>query len=261
MIVNIGNLPLRLRVGGDDLLQFVRERYSGFMSPGAQTDLELAAQVSPARPSQDCLSVSLEVSLANGRWSIRRGDFRATWDPQCGRGEISQFQNPYAVDTVLRIVHTLLLAEEGGFLLHAASAVRGDRAFLLSGISGSGKSTICRLAPTDTSLLTDEISFVRRWNGQYRAFGTPYTGELDRAGENISAPVAALYFLSKGESNRIDDLRRTEAARLLLRNILFFAKDPRLAKRLFEAVCQFTDAIPTYRLTFVPDPSVWELIR
>jgi ABC-type multidrug transport system ATPase subunit len=62
---------------------------------------------------------------------------------------IEQTINPFSLDSVLRILHTLLLAREGGFLLHASSAIRNGSAFLFSGVSGAGKTTMARLAPPD----------------------------------------------------------------------------------------------------------------
>ena len=100
--------------------------------------------------------------MQDGTWRLRRGDFRAHWNPAAGRGSIRQSANPYSIDSVLRIVHTLILAREGGFLLHSAGAIRNGRAFLFSGVSGAGKTTISRLAPPDVTLLTDEVSYIRR---------------------------------------------------------------------------------------------------
>ena len=104
---------------------------------------------------------------------MRRGDFSARWNSAANEGEVFQSVNPYAIDSVLRIVHTLMLAPQGGFLLHASSAVRKGKAFLFSGVSEAGKTTMARLAPPDVALLTDEASYVRKLDGQYFAYGTP----------------------------------------------------------------------------------------
>ncbi len=151
--------------------------------------------------------------------------------PSAGRGSIRQSANPYSIDSVLRIVHTLILAREGGFLLHSAGAIRNGRAFLFSGVSGAGKTTISRLAPPDVTLLTDEVSYIRRDDDGYRACGTPFAGELARVGENCSAPIGCLFFLKQGPENKIEPMAKAEAIRRLMRNILFFAEDSDLVQQ------------------------------
>ncbi len=213
--------------------------------------------VAPAFSDPDA---DVSVTHRSGIWFMERGDFRAEWDPATRRGWIQQSANPYSIDAVLRIVHTLVLARQGGFLLHSASAIRNGKAFLFAGVSGAGKTTISRLAPADATLLTDEISYVRKQDEGYVAFGTPFTGELAKLGENTSAPVAALYLLAKGPENRIDPVAAADAGRELLANMLFFAEDQELVCSAFQAACDFVDRVPVYRLTFVPDARVWEMI-
>jgi len=169
--------------------------------------------------------------------------------------------SPYAIDSVLRIVHTLIQAKEGGFLLHGASAIRNGRAFVFSGVSGAGKTTISRLAPADSVLLTDEISYIRREGDSYCACGTPFAGELARLGANEAAPIERLYFLAKGPKNNIDPIDTGDALRMLLRNILFFADDEDLVKMVFRSACEFLGRVPAFRLTFYPDERVWDLIQ
>ena len=195
-----------------------------------------------------------------GRWLLERGDFRAEWEPAARRGSIRQRPNPYAIDAVLRIVHTLVLAKQGGFLLHSASAIRNGKAFLFAGVSGAGKTTISRLAPADATLLTDEISYLRKQNDGYTAYGTPFTGELAKLGENASAPVEVLYLLAQGMENRIEPVPVADAGRELLANTLFFAEDPEMVHWAFQAACDFVHRIAVRRLTFVPDARVWEMI-
>jgi hypothetical protein len=199
--------------------------------------------------------------MRDGTWRLRRGDFRAQWNPDAGRGCILQSANPYSIDSVLRIVHTLILAREGGFLLHSAGAIRNGRAFLFSGVSGAGKTTISRLAPPDVTLLTDEVSYVRQTDAGYRACGTPFAGELARVGENCSAPIGSLFFLKQGPENKIEPMAKAEAIRRLMRNILFFAEDAALVDSVFQSACEFVERVPVQRLTFAPDSRVWAMIE
>jgi len=257
--VEIGGTAISLRTPDASFRQLLAYRYAGFVGnayrPQFEFDIDLCA------PSESASEDEVQVRIEGGDWLLQRGDFHARWRPAAGRGQIRQAHSPYAIDSVLRIVHTLILARQGGFLLHAASAIRDGRAFLFAGVSGAGKTTISRLAPSDTVLLSDEISYVKRHDQGFWAYGTPFAGELARAGENRSAPIEALFFLEKGPANRIEPLDATEAVRRLLRNILFFANDAKLVELIFQSACEFVSVVPVQRLIFVPDPRAWEIIR
>ena len=257
--IDIGGIAIRVRSKSESFRRMLEERYEGFVTGSGKHAIELDVDlVPPQRISED---EDLQASFAAGRWTIARGDFHAECDLAAGRGRVRQSENPYAIDSLLRVLHTLVLAREGGFLVHAASAVRGGRAFLFAGVSGAGKTTISRLAPPDATLLTDEISYLRRAGEGYEAFGTPFAGELARSGENVRAPLAAVYLLAKGEENRIEPLGAADAARGLLESVLFFAEDPELVKQVFAAACELVARVPVRRLTFVPDTRAWDLVR
>lgn len=258
--VDIGGMPILLRTQDPDFRQLLAQRYAGFVNASRSPRFTFDVDLVPPTPEMES-DEDVQVRLQDGQWHLRRGDFRAQWDPRAGSGTIQQSANPYSVDSVLRIVHTLILAQDGGFLLHAASAIRHGGAFLFSGVSGAGKTTISRLAPPDAVLLTDEVSYVRRTGEGYFACGTPFAGELARAGENLSAPIRTLFFLSQGPENKIEAMTPVEATRCLLRNILFFAEDDDLVRSVFRSACEFVERIPVRRLTFAPDPRVWELIQ
>ena len=256
-VIEIGGIPVSLGTESEGFRDLLCQRYSGFLS-SSRPDYELDFQLTEwGTVSDDDGRVRRE----GRQWWIERGDFRAQWDPDSGRGRVQQTPNPYSLDSVLRILHSLILAGRGGFLLHAASAVCDGRAYLFSGVSGAGKTTMTRIAPSGIRLLTDEISYVRAGAGGYSAYGTPFAGELAKAGENCTAPVSALFFLEKGPSNRIDEIAPPEAVRRLMRNILFFAHDHELVEKLLATACDFVAKVPIRRLTFYPDARVWEAIR
>jgi hypothetical protein len=258
--VEVGGMPILLRTEDGAFRELLASRYAGFVGSSSHPRFEFDVDLVPPSAEMDS-DEDVHVEMREGEWRLQRGDFRARWDPGAGRGCIRQSANPYSIDSVLRIVHTLILAREGGFLLHAASAVRGGRAFLFSGVSGSGKTTISRLAPPDVILLTDEVSYVRRDGNGYRACGTPFAGELARIGENCSASIGCLFLLDRGQENKIEPVSAAEALRSLLRNILFFAEDRELVEMIFQSACEFVDRVPVRRLTFSPDERVWNLIQ
>ena len=264
--IEIGGIPIRVNTTDADFLNMLQNRYAGFVGSSEHAAIEFDVDLfTPGFVDPDA---DVRVTQRAGKWALERGDFRAEWEPARRTGTIRQSANPYSIDAVLRIVHTLVLAQEGGFLMHAASAIRNGKAFLFAGVSGAGKTTISRLAPSDATLLTDEISYVRKdgrkdvkkQNLSYVAFGTPFTGELAKLGENVSAPISALYLLAQGPENRIDPVAPGQAVRELLANVLFFAEDQELVQRSFHAACEFVSRVPVSRLTFVPDARVWEMI-
>jgi len=262
--VEIGGIPIALSTSDERFLNLLRQRYEGFLSPSPpEFELEFDL-ISPGVASDD----DVRVRRDGEQWLLERGDFHARWDPRTGRGRVRQNANPYSLDSVLRILHSLILAARGGFLLHAASAICpapsascNGRAYLFSGISGAGKTTMTRLAPADITLLTDEISYVRPSSGGYSAFGTPFSGELAKAGENCTAPVSTLFFLEQGPENRVDEISSADAVRRLMRNILFFAEDQGLVGKLLDTACDFVARVPVRRLTFYPDARVWDLVQ
>jgi hypothetical protein len=258
VVIEIGGIPIALKTTDAEFVRLLRGRYGDYMKLGGKSDFTFCVEL--VKPSVFDPDADVKVWLEDGEWRLERGDFQARWSPEQRQGLIHQSANPFSIDSVLRITHTLLLARTGGFLLHASSAVRNGKAYLFSGLSEAGKTTIARLAPPDVALLTDEASYVRRVDHQYLAYGTPFAGELGEAGKNISAPIAAVYLLKKAQENRISPVEPAEATRLLLRNILFFAHDAELVRLVFEAACAFVAAVPVYELSFFPDARVWELI-
>jgi len=255
--VEIGAIPILLQPDHSDFCELLERRYAGFVNPRSECTYRFDIHLdSTGRPSDDDARVFRSGLL----WNFQRGDFRAQWDPQARHGWIRQCPNPYAIDTVLRITHSLVLAEQGGFLVHAASAIRNGSAYLFAGVSGAGKTTMSRLAPPDATVLTDEISYVRKFGNSYRAYGTPFSGELARSGANTSAPLRALYLLVQGAENRIESVPQADAARALMRHILFFAHEKDLVSRVFDSVVDFVSRVEVLPLMFTPDVRAWELI-
>jgi hypothetical protein len=254
-VVEIGCAPVLLRSQDSELQEYIGAKYAHFITDApSSSPFDLTVDVD--RPA------SLNIECREDRWSFGRQDFRTEWSLKTRRGRVwLAGQTLDSIDSVLRILLSILIVPQGGSLFHSASAIRDGKAFLFPGVSTAGKSTISSLAPPDVTVLTDEISYVRPLGDGYQAFGTPFAGSLNIPGESISAPLEAVYLLAKGPENKIDPIARRDAITAVMRNMLFFTKDPQLTEALFETACRIVARVPVYRLAFVPTPKVWEMIR
>jgi hypothetical protein len=176
-----------------------------------------------------------------------------------GESQFVGANNAYTLDSLLRILLTWMLLPRTGFLLHAATVVHDGRAYIFTGRSGAGKSTVAALSPAG-SVWTDEISLLRREQGEWRAYGTPFWGEFRAAGSNSSAPVAGIFGLSQARENHVEALGPVGLLRNILPNVLFFSGEVAATQRLLEILGQAVKEIPGYNLAFRKDKTFWEVL-
>lgn len=104
-----------------------------------------------------------------------------------------------------------LLKYEGSFL-HASAVVLEGKAYLFSATSGTGKSTHtekwCRLF--GAQCLNDDKPALRCINGQWIAYGTPWSGKHDLS-MPAGFPIGGIAFLERGQENSIHRITPAEA--------------------------------------------------
>jgi hypothetical protein len=241
---SIGCVPLQLQMSDAGLFRAVSARYSAFTDAASQ----------PIRIALNDPSVA-ECQPAEFAYDFEGAVLRA----HSRRISFDGVRNEYALDSLLRILLSWKLTGRDGFLLHAATVIRNGKAYVFAGRSGAGKSTLASLSP-EASVLTDEISLLRRESGEWRAYGTPFWGEFRAAGSNTSAPVRGIFRLVQAAENRVTSLRPVDMIRALLQNVLFFSSEPEATRRLLQIVGQAVEEMPGYELAFRKDPAFWEVL-
>ncbi len=242
--LSIGSVPLRLQMTDAQLFGAAAARYAAFTDAGEQ-------------PSTIALNdgATAEGALADFGYEFEGAVLRAFSNQICFDG----VRNQYALDSLLRIFLSWKLLGHNGFLLHAATVIRNKKAYIFTGRSGAGKSTVASLAP-EGSVLTDEISLLRREGGIWRAYGTPFWGEFRAAGSNTSAPVAGIFRLLQAAENRVESLRPMATLRTILPNVLFFSAEAEANRQLLEILNQAAKEIAGYNLSFRKDRAFWEVL-
>jgi len=262
--LSIGIAGLRAAVVTQDpkVARVVRDRFKGFDSSGP-ADWRIEISLPPGSlPSSGDVVVKRDGVPA--RFSVKRHDFTGTVDVGRRTADVTLTQahdvsEEVSIESFWRILYSLALVEAHGLVVHAASLVRDRRAYLFSGRSGSGKTTVARLS-TDATLLSDELSIVRMTDGSPVCFGTPFRGELALSGEDRAAPLVGMYFLRHGDRHAVQALGPGQALARLLPNVLFFAREADVTAAVFRIAADLVEAVPCFDLSFRPDPGFWEVI-
>lgn len=164
----------------------------------------------------------------------------------------------YPLDQLL-LMH--YFAGRKGLLTHAAGWVHGGKAHLFAGASGAGKSTISELlAAAETGkMLSDERMIVREIRGKMTAFGTPWAGTagIARSGQ---APLAGIFFLKHGKTNRIEKLEPAAAADRLLPMISIPWYDADVAAPVIAFARRVCAAVPCHEYSFTPGRAAVDFI-
>ena len=246
--ISIGRVPLSLLIPGLHLREKALSRYREFKADsegGLPVVLRTDAQ-SDARPLYSDPNFSYVLDDASMLLDSFGAEFRGV-------------RHEYALDSLLRILLTMVLLPRRGFLLHAATVVRDGRAYVFTGRSGAGKSTVASLSPAGT-VLTDEISLLRFTDGCWQAYGTPFWGEFRAAGQNEHYPIAGIYTLVQSAEDRVEGLTTKEMIRALLPCVLFFTSRVEANEDLLRLLLGFVAQVPGQRLHFRRDDRFWKVI-
>jgi hypothetical protein len=293
--VSIGGIGLKF-VADDSLLLNVNETYQKFMTKNEKVDINIkvhfgelpeivldkkvfdtrgtggpwtlyssgdkyiyATYLSPTDPIPHRIAV-FDEDFTSGDLYINSSHQNIGEDNPINYGEngaVSCDPIDYPFD---EFVYIKLLSQGRGVNLHACGISLNNKGVLFSGVSGAGKSTIANLWKIKKAdILSDDRVIVRRIDGEFFMFGTPWHGDA-LVSLAQKAPLKAIFFLVKGKENKIIPLSIKDSAfRLTVRCIpTFYSKQG--MEYLLEIITAIAQNIPCYELQFTPDERAVDLV-
>src|SRR5438105_12050604 len=120
------------------VIDALRRRYADFLARDSG-DWLLHIDVEP-RPHGPGESVVVERDGAPDSFDVSRYDFAGRVDLARRVANVTVAEaHELTLDSLLRVILSLVLPADHGLLVHAASVVRGGRGYLFPGVSGAGK--------------------------------------------------------------------------------------------------------------------------
>lgn len=255
--LEIAHLPTELKCSDESFVKQLKDYYKNFLaqtSPRASVSITVSSQTSPA--SHSSYDPSIHLSLKQDKIFLKGNEFHGYFNLNTREGEVQQPANVQLTEAFLRALYSHLLIVNQGFMLHASGIVRDNKGYVFFGPSGAGKSTVASLS-TNT-LLADETIAVRKVNGSYFLFGTPFW-----QGNNIalsSRKIRGLFALCKDSLNSISRLSPSKGLQRILSSLEFGVKSPDLTKQLFATITEVLNIVPCYEMRFRKDASFWQAI-
>ena len=141
------------------------------------------------------------------------------------------------------------LLDHNGFFLHSSAIILDGKAYLFSAYSGTGKSTHTEkwIRLYGARYLNDDKPALRKKNGVWYAYGTPWSGKYDLS-EPIGVPLGGVAFLQRGEVNTIAPLAPLDALMLLMPQTVRKLSQQQMDK-LLPLVDSLLHEVPVWLLT------------
>ena len=121
-----------------------------------------------------------------------------------------------------------IFIEENIAVLHGSSFKVNNSAFLIAAKSGTGKSTHSRLLKEylkdEFEYINDDKPLLEIKDDCLKLYSSPWNGK-ERRGNNIDAPLKAIIFLNRGESNSYRKLDNKEEVYFKLLNQIYLPRN------------------------------------
>ncbi len=113
-----------------------------------------------------------------------------------------------------QILFARLLADRGGIIVHGSGLIFKEKGYLFVGHSDAGKTTLVKVFRHHARILNDDRMIVRKENGRFYLYGTPWHGELSLVAPD-RVPLKTIFFLNQAKENRIERTGGLEAFKRL----------------------------------------------
>ena len=220
--IEIADICVGLNLDDARISRQILDRYVAFLSPNGKPEVTVQVEVREGVqfvPEQGPLVINL--TFRNASLTFESHFERGFMNVITGDGYLLVASHRSTVENFLRVLYAWRCIYQGGLLVHSAGVIKDGKAFVFFGPSGSGKTTIARLL-SDQTILSDDLVIIKKRNGNYKAYGVPFRGDVPEAPRtNAQANLHGVFRLKKDTSHFTKPLGHSQAVAELISCVPF----------------------------------------
>lgn len=189
----------------------------------------------------------------------RRADYLIEVNGIYNEAVVSVYDELALKHALNNLYSAFLVYNNWGLLIHSSCVDHQGKAYLFSGQSGAGKSTVARLS-SPRPLLSDEATIVKINKDEIRVFDSPFRSELTTPYVRKSCRLSAIYLLIQSLDIKALPVKKSDALLGMIDKIFYWHHDSSETTKILNMCKQLVEQVPVYNLHFQKNDSFWELI-
>ncbi|CAM2978221.1 hypothetical protein PASE110613_10440 [Paenibacillus sediminis] len=261
LLTQVGRQRIYFQVDSERLRDFIYRRYRVLREGALETveaDLQVKVYDLYGKAYNDDQSVVIQET--DDSITFTRRDYMLTASLDYSQATIHTHDDFSLRHALLNLFSSWLIYHRKGLLVHSSCIVEHGKAWMFSGQSGAGKSTVAQLS-LPRPILSDEATFVYiEDDGQVVIYDSPFRSEWEKPCELVSSPLAGIHFLIQSPDVYRVPLSKGDAFIQLLDKVFFWKPNHFETAKMISICKQVMQAVPAYHLYFQKNDTFWERI-
>ncbi|MFB5189242.1 hypothetical protein [Alicyclobacillus fastidiosus] len=255
----IGEHTLQVSTPSQRIAHWFATAFPAPLSPAmlrARVDLNVSVEDGYGRPFEN---FHVDISRTFDTIEYRRSDYLLRVDQSYTTATISVYDEIALKHAIMNLYSAFLVHTETGLLVHSSCVVDRGKAFLFSGYSGVGKSTVAWLS-RPRPLLSNEATIVKIGDSEASAINSfPFRSEegLFTGGQY---PLEAIHLLHQSANVMRLPISPSAALLQLMDKVFFWPHDPAETAKVLSLTTRLVHQVRTYELHFQKNDSFWREI-
>ncbi|MFH2137109.1 MAG: hypothetical protein ABII88_01205 [Candidatus Omnitrophota bacterium] len=252
ILLNIGGIAVLVANGNEEFISLLKDKYKDFVMECSGLE-NIRIEMNNKRIENETPRITIDKD--EQQYSIIGDEFLGKLNIEDKRCVVYMRNNESLFDTFLRVLFSVLLVYQEGFLVHASGISREGKGFLFPGASEHGKTTTARRF-CESVIFSDELVIVKKQDDGFYLFPSPFAGEFVGSNMNEPARLEKVFILTREHIGVTEKVKDFESFLSLLERIFFFASDAVLNQKLIDLAKQLCTRVACFKMNIMEEKNL-----